>query len=164
MHHLTDRIAYIMAFVSSVVEQDIAQRVHNEGSIRRPIAPWANALTMELHLAPYTIETKILNLKISCTTMQKIKRLTCTFRASCYSTHLSWTLDLTWVSPFVQNKKVWVGHLATTFALSTTIRFVDLYLKYSTCIYRTIFSKSIFCLYTYIHMHLQYINSCGVKK
>ena len=24
----------------------------HEGSIRRPIAPWANALTMELHLAP----------------------------------------------------------------------------------------------------------------
>ena len=26
----------------------------HEGSIRRPIAPWANALTMELHLAPWT--------------------------------------------------------------------------------------------------------------
>ena len=26
--------------------------VHHEGSIRRPIAPWANALTTELHLAP----------------------------------------------------------------------------------------------------------------
>ena len=25
---------------------------HHEGSIRRPIAPWANALTTELHLAP----------------------------------------------------------------------------------------------------------------
>ena len=28
----------------------------HEGSIRRPIAPWANALTTELHLAPHTIE------------------------------------------------------------------------------------------------------------
>ena len=26
---------------------------HHEGSIRRPIAPLANTLTMELHLAPY---------------------------------------------------------------------------------------------------------------
>ena len=26
--------------------------LHHEGSIRRPIAPWANALTTELHLAP----------------------------------------------------------------------------------------------------------------
>ena len=26
----------------------------HKGSIRRPIAPWANALTMELHLAPFT--------------------------------------------------------------------------------------------------------------
>ena len=30
----------------------VAQWVHHEGSIRRPIAPWANALTTELHLAP----------------------------------------------------------------------------------------------------------------
>ena len=28
----------------------------HEGSIRRPIAPWANALTTELHLAPYSLE------------------------------------------------------------------------------------------------------------
>ena len=28
----------------------------HEGSIRRPIAPWANALTTELHLAPEIIE------------------------------------------------------------------------------------------------------------
>ena len=26
----------------------------HEGSVRRPIAPWANALTTELHLAPWT--------------------------------------------------------------------------------------------------------------
>ena len=31
----------------------------------------------------------------------------CTFRASCYSTQLSWVLVLTWVSPFVQEKKSW---------------------------------------------------------
>ena len=31
--------------------------------------------------------------------------LTCTFRTSCYSTRLSWTLVLTWVNPFVQDKK-----------------------------------------------------------
>ena len=45
-----------MAFIASVVEhwlkQEIAQWVHHEGSIRRPIAPSANALTMVLHLAP----------------------------------------------------------------------------------------------------------------
>ena len=28
----------------------------HEGSIRRPIAPWANALTTELHLAPYSFK------------------------------------------------------------------------------------------------------------
>ena len=56
MHHPTDRIAHTTAFVTSVVEhwleREIAQWVHHEGSIRRPIAPWANALTAELHLAP----------------------------------------------------------------------------------------------------------------
>ena len=32
----------------------------HEGSIRRPIAPWANALTMELHLAPNDTEDNYL--------------------------------------------------------------------------------------------------------
>ena len=51
MHHPTDRIAHTTAFVTPDVEhwleREIAQWVHpHEGSIRRPIAPWANALTM----------------------------------------------------------------------------------------------------------------------
>ena len=37
---------------SRSLEWEIAQWVHHEGSIGRPIAPWANALTTELHLAP----------------------------------------------------------------------------------------------------------------
>ena len=57
MHHPTDRIAHTTAFVTPVVElwlePEIAQRVHHEESIWRPIAPWANALTMELHLTPF---------------------------------------------------------------------------------------------------------------
>ena len=43
MHHPTDMIAHTTAFVTPVVEhwleQEIAQWVHHEGSIRRPIAP-----------------------------------------------------------------------------------------------------------------------------
>ena len=31
----------------------------NEGSIRRPIAPWANALTAEVHLAPHQIRVEV---------------------------------------------------------------------------------------------------------
>ena len=31
--------------------------VHHEGLIWRPIAPWANTLTTELHLAPYVVAT-----------------------------------------------------------------------------------------------------------
>ena len=56
MHHPTDRIEHTTAFVTPVMEhwleREIAHWVHHEGSIRRPIAPWANALTTELHLAP----------------------------------------------------------------------------------------------------------------
>ena len=52
MHHPTDRITHTTAFVTPVVEHwlewEIAQWVHDEGSIRWPIAPWANALTTEL--------------------------------------------------------------------------------------------------------------------
>ena len=43
MHHPTDRIAHIMAFVTPVVEhwleREIAQWVHHEGLILRPITP-----------------------------------------------------------------------------------------------------------------------------
>ena len=50
--HPTDIIAHTTAFVTPVVEHwlewEIAWWVHHEGSIRRPIAPWANALTTEL--------------------------------------------------------------------------------------------------------------------
>ena len=43
MHHPTDRIVHTTAFVTPVVEhwleREIAQWVHNEGSIRQPISP-----------------------------------------------------------------------------------------------------------------------------
>ena len=56
MHHPTDRITHTTAFVTPVAEW-----VHYEGSIRRTIAPWANALTTELHFASYKIWRKHLN-------------------------------------------------------------------------------------------------------
>ena len=53
---IPDRITHTTAFVTPVVEHwlewEIAQWVHHEGLIWRPIAPWANTLTTELHLAP----------------------------------------------------------------------------------------------------------------
>ena len=56
MHHPTDKITHTTALVTPVVEhwleREIAQWVHHEGSIRRPIEPRANALTTVLHLTP----------------------------------------------------------------------------------------------------------------
>ena len=47
MHHPTDRIAHTTSFVTPVLEhwleREMTQRVHHEGSIRRPIASWADA-------------------------------------------------------------------------------------------------------------------------
>ena len=52
MHHAIDRIVHTTTYVTPVVEhwlkREIAQWVCNEGLIRRPITPWANALTTEL--------------------------------------------------------------------------------------------------------------------
>ena len=63
MHHPTDRMTHTTAFVTPVVEhwleREIAQWVHHEGSIRRPIAPSANALTMELQLDPLDTDITI---------------------------------------------------------------------------------------------------------
>ena len=41
------------SYISLWLEWEIAQWVHHEGPILRPIATWANALTAELHLAPW---------------------------------------------------------------------------------------------------------------
>ena len=44
--------SFVTPLVEHWLEREIAQWVHHEGSIRQPIAPRANALTTELHLAP----------------------------------------------------------------------------------------------------------------
>ena len=61
----TDRITHTTASVTPVMERKIAQWVHHEGSIQRPIAPWANALTTELHLTPQNVLNALLNKVIS---------------------------------------------------------------------------------------------------
>ena len=50
MHHPT---AFVTPVVEHWLEREIAQWAHHEESIRRPIKPLANALTTELHLAPF---------------------------------------------------------------------------------------------------------------
>ena len=47
LNNWTERITHIISLVKPVVdhwlEQELAERAHSVGSIRRPIAPWANA-------------------------------------------------------------------------------------------------------------------------
>ena len=52
--HKQDKTYHSLCYTSqtSELEWEIAQWVHHEGSIWWPIAPWANAFTTELHLAP----------------------------------------------------------------------------------------------------------------
>ena len=63
MHHSTDRIIHTTAFVTRVVEHwlelEIAQWVHDEGSICLSIARRANALTTELHVAPWDVKVSL---------------------------------------------------------------------------------------------------------
>ena len=53
LYTIPDRIAHTTAFGTPVVEhwldRGIGQWIHYGGSIRRPITPWVNALTTELH-------------------------------------------------------------------------------------------------------------------
>ena len=50
--HRQDNMAFVTPVVEHWLEREIAQWVHHEESIWRPITPWANALTTELYLAP----------------------------------------------------------------------------------------------------------------
>ena len=57
MHHPTDRIAHTndLCYTSHGAlagTRNSSMGPPHEGSIRRPVAPWANAPTTELHLAP----------------------------------------------------------------------------------------------------------------
>ena len=53
MHHPTEGIAHTTAFVTQVVEHWLEREIApHDALIRRPIAPWANTLTTELHLTP----------------------------------------------------------------------------------------------------------------
>ena len=49
-HH--EQMLLPRSYISLLGMRNRAQWVHHEGSIRWPIAPWANALTTELHLTP----------------------------------------------------------------------------------------------------------------
>ena len=72
MHHREDNTYHGLCYTCRVhcLEREIAQRVHHEGSIRRPIALWANVLTTELHLAPRLF--KDIYLKDNDTTASKL--------------------------------------------------------------------------------------------
>ena len=62
MHHPTDRMIHTTAFVTrgALAEaRNSSMGQPHEGSIRQPIAPRANALTTELHLAGYPTKINV---------------------------------------------------------------------------------------------------------
>ena len=64
-----------------------SMRPPHEGSIRRPIAPWANALTTELHLAsPFTPPK-------SFSKMMMCRENVSSHRSACLKTNLTSTID-----------------------------------------------------------------------
>ena len=56
--HRQDSTYHGLCYTSrgALMEREIAQWVHHGGSIRRSIAPWANAVTTELRLAPTPLQ------------------------------------------------------------------------------------------------------------
>ena len=62
MHHPTDRITHTTSFITPDVEhwleREIAQWVHHEGSILRPIASFAMALTLRCMKSSFRILEK----------------------------------------------------------------------------------------------------------
>ena len=61
MHHPTDRITHTTAFVAPVVEHWLEREIAHEGSIWRPIAPWANALPLSYVPLPIIIRLPLVN-------------------------------------------------------------------------------------------------------
>ena len=57
----TGTTAFVIPVLEHWLEREIAQWIHHEGSIWRPIVLWANALTTELHLAPRRRRGNLLN-------------------------------------------------------------------------------------------------------
>ena len=50
--NITHTTVFVTPVAENWLEREIVLWVDHEGSIRRPIAPWANALTTELRLTP----------------------------------------------------------------------------------------------------------------
>ena len=94
MYHSSDRIPHTTAFVTTsrgalAGTRNSSMDPPHEGSIRRPIEPWANALSTELHLAPLRA---LIN-----TCFPEYTRLTLDVRAlknTCFPEYTRSTLDV----------------------------------------------------------------------
>ena len=88
-----DRITHTTAFVTPVMghwlEREIAQWFHHEGSILRPITPWANALTTKLHLAPILLQIYLVSNNLTCSN---------NLRFILYSKYSKIISDLVWLT------------------------------------------------------------------
>ena len=98
MHHPTDRITHTTAFVTPVVEhwleREIAQWVHPMKDRSTEIVADTKR---EMKLCGRTSDHDVMGRRIDPSWYGQVRSgqvrsvcLMCTFRASCYSTHLSW--------------------------------------------------------------------------
>ena len=80
--HTTDGIAHTSAFVTPTVvlwlDWKIAQWVHNEGLIQRPIAEWENVLTQSYMLLPHFLK----NASIPCTGRTLLHMISCIYHST----------------------------------------------------------------------------------
>ena len=72
--------------------------LHHEGSIRRPIAPWTNALTTELHLAPWRIDPTTHRTMNECSYHRATSRSTMKDRSNDPSHHERMLLPQSYIS------------------------------------------------------------------
>ena len=80
--------AFVTPVVEHWLEREIALWVHHEGSIPQSIAPWANALATELHLAPLITNTKSIYYTNKESRFQQFKKPPKTPNQQLWNTHI----------------------------------------------------------------------------
>ena len=94
--------------------RNISMGPPHEGSIRRPVAPWANALTTELHIAPVSEYQHIELLALASLAIRNLKAYVCTRPNQVHYLWEDWTNECL-TTPQHKNKiGYWVSNCEKT--------------------------------------------------